>query len=70
MKTTHYLSVLPHGHGHWLISTDHRNKNICCITTNSVAVGEYKSGESRAEINRGYKVLRSEIIRCNTIANW
>ena len=65
MKSTHYLSVLPHGHGHWLISTDHYGKNIGCITTNSVAVDEYKQGESRAEINRGYKSLRNEIIRKN-----
>ena len=68
MKTTHFLSVLPHGHGHWLISTDHRNKSICCITTNSIAVDEYKSGESRAEVNRGYKALRTEAISKNS--NW
>lgn len=65
MKTTHFLSVLPNDHGHWLIFTDHYGKNICSITTNSVAIDEYKSGESRAEVNRGYKSLRNEIIRKN-----
>lgn len=69
MKTTHFLSVLPNGHGHWLISTDHYGKSMCCITTNSVAIDEYKSGESRAEVTRGYKKLRNEIIRRNNENN-
>lgn len=67
MKTTHFLSVLPHGYGHWLVSTEHYGKSICCITTNSVGVDEYKQGDSHAEVARGYKALRSEIIRKNKI---
>jgi hypothetical protein len=65
MKSTHSLSVSITGYGHWLISTDHYGKKISCTTTNARAIDQYKQGETQAEVNRGYKQLRKEIIGKN-----
>lgn len=37
------ISIKQTGYGHWEVSTTFRNKTIKCITTNSVAIDNYKS---------------------------
>lgn len=55
-------------HGHWRITMNHYNKNLSCITNNSVAVDEYRSEENERDSEgivwlRGYKTLKNEILR-------
>lgn len=66
------LDIRKTGHGHWRITTTHYNKEISCITTDSCSIDDYysdeyeKCGKTLRKL-RGYKNLRSEIIRKNKL---
>ena len=50
------------GYGHYQIGILYYGKLITCITTNMSSIDDYQSDEQKRR-NRGYKSLRSEIIR-------
>jgi hypothetical protein len=65
------LTVTFSGYGHWKISCTYRGKEIKAVTTNSMAVDDFKSSEQgekdgrQSRRLRGYNTLISEIIRAN-----
>ena len=64
MDRIHGIQVIFTGYGHWRVITNHYNKIIDAVTTNSRAVDDYNSDEEKRK-NRGYKALRQEVIRKN-----
>ena len=70
-KNKRNLTIAFKSYGNWEIECDYRNKRIHAITTNSMAVDDFKSdfGETNDDgINRrkhGYEILINEIIREN-----
>lgn len=67
MKTkTPGITVRFSGYGHWKITTTYYGREINIVSTNSIAVDDYKDDDSRRS-NRGEKVLRAECIRRNKI---
>lgn len=62
-----YLKVSFSGHGHYKIETIYYNKTITCITTNMQAIDNYQSEDGSKRILKGFKSLRSEVIRKNKI---
>lgn len=54
------LQILPHGYGHFKITTTHYNKSIYCITINTQAIDDARDGKISA-----IKELRREIILKN-----
>ena len=65
MKRTYQLTIRKTGYGHWRVITTHYGKEITCTTTNSIAVDDYKDGNTRRS-NSGYDRLRDECIRVNS----
>lgn len=63
----HNLEIRQTGYGHWRISCDYRNKRISTITTDSMAIDDYRSDiyEIKDRRNRhasGYGTLINYIV--------
>lgn len=56
------ISILPSGHGHFKISTEHYGKTISTVTTNTQAIDAWRDDNPSKEALRE---LRNEIIRNN-----
>jgi hypothetical protein len=54
------VTIKSNGHGHYKITTNYYNKEISCITTNTIAIDDASDGKLLA-----IKELRKEIIRKN-----
>lgn len=64
------LTISSTGSGHFRIECDYRGKRISAITTNTMAIDDFRSeyGEKQDGRNRmkeGYETLCNEIIRKN-----
>jgi hypothetical protein len=56
MKTQ--VTIKSNGYGHFKITTNYYNKEISCITTNTIAIDDARDGKIDA-----IKELKNEIIR-------
>lgn len=62
------IQILPSGYGHWEVTADYRGKRVTIVTTDSMAIDDFKSefGEKDGRVNRrkrGYEKLMWYISR-------
>jgi hypothetical protein len=59
------LNLTPSGYGHFKVSMQYYGKTISCITSNMPAVDDYQSEDGDRRKLKGFKTLKSEVIRKN-----
>jgi len=66
-KNENNLSILTSGHGYWKISMTFRKKDISVITTNSIAVDDFKSEFGELDMDKKNRRLMGYIDLCEEI---
>jgi len=63
MKNQKHISISQTGYGHYRLTMEVYGKPFSCITTDSIAIDDFRDRDDTRRSNRGYKALYRSLMR-------